>query len=60
MAEYKTYGPGFNQTGRAEGNITTILSDEEFSPYSTPGKVFGSRTGEFGNTGWIDEAYHPY
>lgn len=47
MAEYETYGPGFNETARLEGGFTTLLGWEQFEPYSTPQKVFG-------DVDWID------
>ncbi|OJJ48161.1 hypothetical protein ASPZODRAFT_150448 [Penicilliopsis zonata CBS 506.65] len=54
FAEYKAYGPGFNLTGRIEGGLDEIMTDEEYEPYSTPAKVFQTPEGEFGNTAWID------
>jgi len=58
MAEYKDYGPGFNLTGRlAAANITKELSSAEYSPYSTPAKVFQYPfSGIFGNDAWIDQS----
>ncbi|KAL1963414.1 hypothetical protein VTN77DRAFT_8430 [Rasamsonia byssochlamydoides] len=54
MAEYKTYGPGFNLTGRLDGKVDTLLSDAQYAAYDSPAKVFQTETGEFGNVGWID------
>ncbi|OAK94171.1 pectin methylesterase [Phaeosphaeriaceae sp. SRC1lsM3a] len=55
MAEYKDYGPGWNATGRAVGNITIVMNDKQYEPYSTPHKVFQyPSNGTFGNTRWID------
>jgi pectinesterase len=54
MAEYKTYGPGFNATGRLEGNVTTILNKKGYEPYSEPKKVFQNQEGVFGDVSWID------
>ena len=55
MAEYKDYGPGWNATGRAAGNVTIVMTDAEYAPYSTLEKVFQEPfTGKFGNTKWID------
>ncbi|KAI5242386.1 pectin methylesterase [Aureobasidium subglaciale] len=55
MAEYKDYGPGWNATGRAEGNVTIVMTDAQYAPYSTLEKVFQFPfSGKFGNTKWID------
>jgi hypothetical protein len=55
MAEYKSYGPGWNATGRAVGNVTIVMDDEEYEPYSTVDKVFQYPfEGRFGNVEWID------
>jgi len=56
MAEYKTYGPGYNATGRAAAaNITIELTKKQYAPFSSPERVFQFPTGEFGNTAWIDK-----
>lgn len=56
MAEYQDYGPGWNATGRAAGNITIVLNDGQYEPYSTLEKVFQYPfNGTFGNTKWIDK-----
>ncbi|KGO75454.1 Pectinesterase, catalytic [Penicillium italicum] len=47
MAEYRVYGPGFNETARVEGGFTSVLGWEGFEAYSTPQKVFG-------DTEWVD------
>lgn len=55
MAEYKDFGPGFNLTGRLEANITIVMTDAQYAPYSTLEKVFQFPfSGRFGNTKWID------
>ena len=57
MAEYYDVGPGFNLTGRIDGGVTTLLTPEEYEPYSSVEKVFQFPfTGEYGNVGWIDTA----
>lgn len=59
MAEYKTYGPGFNATGRAAAaNITKVLTDKQYAQYANVDHVFQDATGAFGNTAWIDR--HPH
>lgn len=59
MAEYKTYGPGFNATGRAvAANISIVLTKEQYEPYADLDRVFQHRDGAFGNTAWIDR--HPH
>ncbi|KAJ8109295.1 hypothetical protein OPT61_g7565 [Boeremia exigua] len=56
MAEYKTYGPGFNATGRAASNVSIVMDQKQYEPYSTIEKVFQFPfTGEGGNTAWIDK-----
>lgn len=54
MAEYDIRGPGFNATGRADGNVTTVLDKRGFEPYSEPAKVFQNQEGVFGDVAWID------
>ncbi|KAF2191429.1 carbohydrate esterase family 8 protein [Zopfia rhizophila CBS 207.26] len=55
MAEYKTFGPGFNETGRREGGVTRLLGEEEWRGYERPEKVFQFfKSAETGNVGWID------
>ncbi|USW55585.1 Putative pectinesterase, catalytic, pectin lyase/virulence factor [Septoria linicola] len=55
MAEYRDFGPGWNETARREGNITKLLTEKEYAPYSTVEKVFQYPfSGEYGNTAWID------
>lgn len=55
MAEYKTYGPGWNETGRISGNVTRILTERQWQPYSSPAKVFQFfKSGRAGNTAWVD------
>ncbi|CEJ56986.1 Putative Carbohydrate esterase family 8 protein [Penicillium brasilianum] len=54
MAEYDIRGPGFNATGRADGNVTTVLNKKGFEPYSEPRKVFQNQEGVFGDVAWID------
>lgn len=60
LAEYETYGPGFNLTGRIDGGIDHLLSDSQWSVYSSPAKVFQYLAGPFGNVWWIDKKYYPY
>lgn len=54
MAEYAISGPGFNATGRADGNVTTVLDKKGFEPYDKPEKVFQNQEGVFGDVQWID------
>ncbi|OSS52381.1 hypothetical protein B5807_02281 [Epicoccum nigrum] len=55
MAEFKTHGPGFNATGRAESKVSIVMDKRQYEPYSTADKVFQFPfTGEGGNTKWID------
>lgn len=55
MAEFKTHGPGFNATGRAESKVSIVMDKKQYEPYSTVDKVFQFPfTGEGGNTKWID------
>lgn len=54
MAEYRTFGPGFNATGRAATNASIVLDSKTYAPYDSPSKVFLSPDGKPGNIGWID------
>ncbi|XHG09445.1 hypothetical protein AWENTII_012501 [Aspergillus wentii] len=54
MAEYKAYGPGFNATGRTEGEVDVVMNGKEYAPYDSPWKVFQTADGKEGNTHWID------
>ncbi|KAF7137105.1 hypothetical protein CNMCM5793_007118 [Aspergillus hiratsukae] len=54
MAEYKTFGPGFNATGRAEDGVTIVMDREQYKRYDSPAKVFETPDGKPGNIGWID------
>ncbi|KAJ5885127.1 Pectinesterase catalytic [Penicillium taxi] len=54
MAEYKSFGPGFNATGRVEGGVDTLLDGETFEAYSSPEKVFQDELGRFGDVDWVD------
>ncbi|KAL2842375.1 pectin lyase fold/virulence factor [Aspergillus pseudoustus] len=54
MAEYHTFGPGFNATGRASTNASIVLSPKEYAPYNSPRKVFQTPDGKAGNIDWID------
>ncbi|OQE38298.1 hypothetical protein PENCOP_c008G01180 [Penicillium coprophilum] len=47
MAEYRAFGPGYNETGRVEGGVTDVLGWEGYEMYSTPQKVFE-------DTKWVD------
>lgn len=54
QAEFKDYGPGFNETARKGANFTVQLTKKEYEPFDSPAKVFQTPEGTFGNTGWID------
>lgn len=55
MAEYKDYGPGWNETARRASNVTIVMDDKLYAPYSSVDKVFQYPfEGRFGNTAWID------
>ncbi len=56
QAEYKNYGPGYNVTGREIAKFDVQLTDEQWSKFSSPKKVFQTPSGKFGNVGWIDWA----
>ncbi|KAI5776343.1 pectin methylesterase [Geopyxis carbonaria] len=54
MAEYKSYGPGWNQTGReATNGLSEIMTKEEVSKYDSPRKVFQNPKGKK-DFGWVD------
>ncbi|KAH8703568.1 putative pectin methylesterase [Talaromyces proteolyticus] len=56
QAEFETYGPGWNKTGREAGGVDTVLNQTLWAEYDAPEKVFqyGYEDGRFGNVGWID------
>ncbi|CAA9961145.1 Pectinesterase [Pyrenophora teres f. maculata] len=55
MAEYKNFGPGWNETARRDGNVTLVLSEDMYKGYDGVDKVFQYPfEGRFGNTAWID------
>jgi len=54
MGEYQNSGPGFSEAGRKSGKISRILSEKDYSAYSTVEKVFQSLNGTLGNVAWID------
>ncbi|KAL3432823.1 pectin lyase fold/virulence factor [Aspergillus tetrazonus] len=54
MAEYRTFGPGFNASGRASTNASIVLSAKEYAPYDSIAKVFLTPDGKPNNIGWID------
>ncbi|KAL1390874.1 pectin methylesterase [Phyllosticta capitalensis] len=49
MAEFEDFGPGWSLRGREDGNVTRVLTQEEWEPYSGPEKVFE------GGTAWVDK-----
>lgn len=53
---YIKWSAGFNLTGRIAANITILMNDSQYAPYSSPQKVFQFpfTQGEEGNVGWID------
>lgn len=56
MAVYKNYGPGWNATALAANNITIVMTDKQYAPYSSVDKVFQfPKTGTLGNVEWIDK-----
>jgi pectin methylesterase-like acyl-CoA thioesterase len=55
MAEYKSYGPGWNEETRRKSNVSIVMTEEEYAEYDSLEKVFQYPfSGEFGNTKWID------
>jgi hypothetical protein len=55
MAEYKDYGPGWNETARLASNVSIVMDRKQYEPYSTLEKVFQYPfSGKLGNTAWID------
>jgi Pectinesterase len=56
QAEFETYGPGWNETGRIEAGFDTLLNKTTWELYDEPAKVFqfGYGNGSFGNVNWID------
>jgi hypothetical protein len=59
MAEYRTFGSGYNATGRAAAaNITIELTKKQYAPFSTLERIFQFPSGKYGNTAWIDRRPH--
>lgn len=57
MAEYKDFGPGWNETARVASKVSIVMDSKQYEPYSTPEKVFQYPfSGKFGNTDWIDRS----
>ncbi|KAL7271763.1 hypothetical protein RUND412_005457 [Rhizina undulata] len=54
MAEYASYGPGWNETGRIEGNVTRLIGKKEAEKWNSPQKVFLTADGKHGETQWLD------
>jgi hypothetical protein len=57
MAEYESYGPGFNLTGRIAGNVTIEFTKKQARAYDTPLDVFMNETGAQPYVGWIDKHF---
>lgn len=55
MAEYGSYGPGWDEKGRKAGGITKVLDAREWGVYDNPQKVFISPNGTE-TLGWIDRS----
>ncbi|KUJ22240.1 carbohydrate esterase family 8 protein [Mollisia scopiformis] len=60
MAEYKSYGPGFNLTTRIAGNLTIEFTADQARAYRTPKDVFMASDGSQSYYSWIDAAYYPW
>lgn len=57
MAEYRDYGPGWNETARAASGVSIVMTEAQYAPYASVEKVFQyANEGRFGNVGWIDGA----
>ncbi|KAL4879908.1 pectin lyase fold/virulence factor [Aspergillus karnatakaensis] len=54
MAEFETWGPGFDVQARRGFNYSVLLDEEGWDRYSTPKKVFLTEDGGKGNDGWVD------
>jgi pectin methylesterase-like acyl-CoA thioesterase len=53
MAEYGSYGPGWDEEGRKAGNVTRVLDTRQWEPYDSPKKVFRDSDGRE-SVSWID------
>ncbi|KAK8184030.1 carbohydrate esterase family 8 protein [Phyllosticta citribraziliensis] len=49
MAEFDDFGPGWDLEGRKAGNVTRVLTEEEWFSFSGPEKVFED------GAAWVDE-----
>lgn len=56
MAEYGSYGPGFNLTTRLIGNVSQELNATTVKEYVSPRDVFMTPTGLQPDVAWIDES----
>lgn len=55
MAEYKSYGPGWDEKARVQSNLSIVMTEAQYAPYASVEKVFQfPNEGRFGNVGWID------
>ncbi|EMD69699.1 carbohydrate esterase family 8 protein [Bipolaris sorokiniana ND90Pr] len=55
MAEYKNYGPGWDEAARRKSNVSVVMGEREYRAYKRVETVFQYPfSGEFGNTAWID------
>lgn len=55
MAEYKSFGPGFDLAGRIAGNVTLEFTADEARKFRTPKDVFMTENGTQPNYAWIDK-----
>ncbi|CBX91374.1 hypothetical protein IAQ61_010731 [Plenodomus lingam] len=56
MAEYKSYGPGWDEKARVAGNTTAVWGEKEMEGWRGVGDVFQfPGEGRGGNVGWIDK-----
>ncbi|KAI5292883.1 hypothetical protein KEM52_005991 [Ascosphaera acerosa] len=53
MAEWKSYGPGYNDKVARANDLTRVLDDEQVKPYKEPQDVFITEEGT-ADVSWID------
>lgn len=57
MAEFGSYGPGFNLSGRLAGGIALELTKQQLTPYRSPKAVFMDESGKQPYVDWIDKKF---
>ncbi|PSN70781.1 pectin methylesterase family protein [Corynespora cassiicola Philippines] len=57
MAEYESFGPGWNASARVLGNVTQVMNKASVLPYYSPWRVFMRPNSSKPNADWIDRRF---